>query len=631
MTQGSGFWVGPANAPDSYELVALLGAGGEGEVWRAIAPSGETVAIKIIPGPADEAWLGVLQQVMSVSHPGLARIDGYFAGGSIHRPGELHQNGPSYRYVLMEFVHGDALDQWIADNPDARPGLIKHILRPVAGALDALHQGTSSVGAVVHGDVKPSNIIVTKDGTGVLVDVGLANVGGIAATTGHTPGYAAPELIVNGEPGTVQTDSYAFVASLAASLAGGRPPIDRTGLVDLTLLRSWLAASSRLRLRPLWRRRIHAALTARPGKRPVRLQRWLDAPTRGGIAAAIVAVLIVAVATTSSALAGHDGRKRPEAVPTAPLAQAPTSTSSSASFGIEAANSEHPTKSSAKRSPSDVTFTLNSMLWPYGAGCQTVTTVSGQGRVDPRGESYEAIRGHLLQRSDAGAWLGGVVTGSFQTSAKIHIVAVRIVIIGDPGAPGFIYQPGGALPGLPVENACGTSAVPGPTPLELNEVFSVDGKRSADIGADLAAGQEADLLAHVSSCNGNARFRIAVDYTVPGSAVVRTWTDDQHTFVVYGTASGTEYDIGYETAAGTIVMTSRVVSGHQADCPGATAPTFREPKVDPASAASLTATPRTSTPQSSTKVPPPSTSTPPPSSSTPPSSDSSTSEAPSGP
>ena len=612
MSEASGFWVGPPEAPDSYQLVALLGAGGEGEVWRANAPDGTSVALKVLPASIDIPQ-DVLDGVMSIRHPGLARIAGSFVGSPRHLQRQARQYDVQHRYVVMEFVDGVPLDQWIADNPDASPGLVRKILRPVAGALDALHAGTASTGAIVHGDVKPSNIIVTKSGNGVLVDVGLANVGGVAATTGHTPAYAAPELREPGVPGSIQTDSYAFVTALAASMVGRRPPVDSAGFVEPRLLGTWLATSSRLRLRPLWRRRIQRVLTARSGRRPTRLQRWLDAPTRGAIAAAVLAVAVVAVATTASAIGGGGHTKHEASVPTAPLASAPTSTSSAASFGVDAESSvnsptKHP-KSSASASPAS--FVVNYTVWPATSGCTSDSPIaSGPGRVDATGKQYEGFAYSLLNQPDGGPWLGGMLTTSYTSSVKIHIQDVRIAIDGDPGPPGFIYKAGGPLPGVPLGDVCPTSAVNSVPPLILNETIDLDASRSARVGQDLAAGQPLDLFAQVSSCTLNARFHVAIDYTLPGSNSVKTWTDNDHTFVIYATASGTEYDIGYETVAGTIVMTRKTVSGHDPSCGS---PKFAAPKVDPAGAASLTASPKPSS-SHTTKPPstPPTTTTPPP-------------------
>ena len=80
------FWVGPGDAPDTYQLVTILGGGGEGDVWKAVLPLSDAgrrqVAIKIMRGtgsPDEEAqWARFGHLLQSLAHPGLVRVTGVF-------------------------------------------------------------------------------------------------------------------------------------------------------------------------------------------------------------------------------------------------------------------------------------------------------------------------------------------------------------------------------------------------------------------------------------------------------------------------------------------------------------------------------------------------------------------------
>jgi len=151
----------------SYEIVAALGAGGMGEVYRARDTTlGRDVALKLLPdvfaGDADR--VARLQReaktLASLNHPHIATIYGFEAG-----PDEA---GGRIQALVMELVEGEDLAQRISLGrlpwEEALP-----IARQIAEALEAAHdQG------VVHRDLKPANIKVRPDGTVKVLDFGLA-------------------------------------------------------------------------------------------------------------------------------------------------------------------------------------------------------------------------------------------------------------------------------------------------------------------------------------------------------------------------------------------------------------------------------------------------------------------------
>ncbi len=179
------YWMGSAKSPDTYQLISPLGGGGEGEVWKGVVPLSESgrglVAIKILPpndGEDQDSWSRYSHLLRSLDHPGLVRV----AAPGMHR------------YVVMKLVEGVTLREWLDENPEAP---ISHRLRAlmmVASALDEIHSGRQTGVPVAHGDVKPSNIIMRKDGSSVLVDLGLTTIADGQGRTGRSRPYAAPEL-----------------------------------------------------------------------------------------------------------------------------------------------------------------------------------------------------------------------------------------------------------------------------------------------------------------------------------------------------------------------------------------------------------------------------------------------------
>jgi len=286
VPENSDFWVGPFAAPETYELVAELGSGGEGQVWKGVVSLSEAgrrwVAIKILPGTGsaeeEEQWKRFGHLLMSLSHPGLVRVTEVFTGPPLHRQGVEPAQG-TMRYVVMDFVEGDTLREWIVDHPDANVAGRILQLRTVASALDEMHSGKTTEVPVSHGDVKPENIIVRSSGGTILVDLGLARLSDGTGVTGRTNPYAAPELHEIGGQATPDTDSFAFVATLAHVLTGQQPPLDPEGRLDLAELDRQLAASPVTSNRPALVEHIHNALAAAPEARPHQLSVWLNAIT----------------------------------------------------------------------------------------------------------------------------------------------------------------------------------------------------------------------------------------------------------------------------------------------------------------------------------------------------------------
>ena len=155
MALAQGARVGP------YEVLGVAGKGGMGEVYRARDTRlGRTVALKVLPAElsADsERRLRLEQEARVVSSLSSPHICTLFDVG--------HAEG--FDYLVMEFLEGETLQQRLSSGPLSRDTVLRYG-GEIAGALDAAHR----IG-VVHRDLKPGNIMLTRSGA-VLLDFGLA-------------------------------------------------------------------------------------------------------------------------------------------------------------------------------------------------------------------------------------------------------------------------------------------------------------------------------------------------------------------------------------------------------------------------------------------------------------------------
>ena len=153
-----------------YEIVAPLGAGGMGEVYRARDTKlNRDVALKILPDAfaSDPDRLARFtreaQTLAALNHPNIAAIYGIEESNPSAGSGQA-----AVRALVMELVEGEDLAAHIARGPmpldEALP-----IARQIAEALEAAHEQ-----GIIHRDLKPANIKVRADGTVKVLDFGLA-------------------------------------------------------------------------------------------------------------------------------------------------------------------------------------------------------------------------------------------------------------------------------------------------------------------------------------------------------------------------------------------------------------------------------------------------------------------------
>jgi Tol biopolymer transport system component len=217
MALASGSKVGP------YEIVAPLGAGGMGEVYRARDTRlDRTVAIKILPASvsadpvAKQRFVREAKTISGLNHPNICVL---------HDVGS--QNGVDY--LVMECVEGETLAKRIEKGPLPLDQVLK-VGAQIADALDKAHRS-----GVVHRDLKPGNIMLTPTGA-KLLDFGLAkpsiSLAGLASVTAP-----AAELSPATEPGTiVGTYQYMSPEQVGGKEVDGRSDIFSFGTVLYEML-----------------------------------------------------------------------------------------------------------------------------------------------------------------------------------------------------------------------------------------------------------------------------------------------------------------------------------------------------------------------------------------------------------
>jgi len=218
--------IAPGTRLGPFEVVAPLGAGGMGEVYRARDERlGRDVAVKVLPAAAAEhgdaavRFAKEARAASALNHPNIVVVHDVGQSGDVS-------------WVAMELVDGSSLRQVLSGE---RPPLrrILQIAAQIADGLAAAHEK-----GITHRDLKPENVVVRPDGRAKILDFGLAKSAPPAATaddetvqaTGEptapgmvlgTPGYMSPEQ-ASGRPADYRSDQFSFGSVLYEMVTGRR-------------------------------------------------------------------------------------------------------------------------------------------------------------------------------------------------------------------------------------------------------------------------------------------------------------------------------------------------------------------------------------------------------------------------
>jgi len=220
MTIAAGTHLGP------YEVLAPLGAGGMGEVYRARDPRlGREIAVKVLPedfleGEEKKARFEREAKLLAaLNHPNIAAVYSFEETGGRH-------------ILVMELIEGESLDAKIAPGPLPLEETLS-FARQIAEALEAAHEK-----GIVHRDLKPANVMVTKGGRVKVLDFGLAK---IAASGEGAPVNSSLPTDMRTQEGVVM----GTVPYMSPEQAQGRALDSRTDIFSLGVILYEMATGQR--------------------------------------------------------------------------------------------------------------------------------------------------------------------------------------------------------------------------------------------------------------------------------------------------------------------------------------------------------------------------------------------------
>lgn len=197
-----------------YTNLVEIGRGGMALVYRATAPDGRLVALKLLPphvaGDATARARFELESTLGLNHPNIVRVNRW----------GIEQDIP---FMEMDYIAGESLDRMVARAGPLPPEQVAGILIDAGRALDYAHER-----GIIHRDVKPSNIILRTDGRALLADFGVAKAIGATAYTATTVRvgsvfFMSPEQAIGAYELTKASDVYSLGVTAYYALTGRVP------------------------------------------------------------------------------------------------------------------------------------------------------------------------------------------------------------------------------------------------------------------------------------------------------------------------------------------------------------------------------------------------------------------------
>lgn len=221
--------LGPNRVVGQYQVESLLGSGAFGVVYRARdSVLDRIVALKVLrPGPvARDQVLAEARAAAALNHPNVC---------TVHAIDDSH----GALMIVMECVAGETLAERIQSGA-LTPDAVAAIGRQIAAGLAAAHAA-----GVIHGDLKPANLMVTPDGTIKIMDFGLARrhseldrpdttiewTGSSSSFLSSTPSYMAPEQ-TRGEPASAASDVF-VLGLIIYEMLTGRPAVSGNNILEV--------------------------------------------------------------------------------------------------------------------------------------------------------------------------------------------------------------------------------------------------------------------------------------------------------------------------------------------------------------------------------------------------------------
>jgi serine/threonine protein kinase len=198
---------------NQYRIEVVLGVGGMGVVYRAVDTRLQrTVALKLLRQQDDDArakdrLIAEARSAAALDHPNIC---------TVHEVGETANHT---WFIAMAHYGGETLDRVLLRGPPPLAVALNYATQ-IARGLGAAHER-----GIIHRDVKPANIIVTRDGTVKLLDFGIAQRTDNASFSRLTPGtiaYMSPEQVAN-RPADSRTDLWSVGVVLFELCTGARP------------------------------------------------------------------------------------------------------------------------------------------------------------------------------------------------------------------------------------------------------------------------------------------------------------------------------------------------------------------------------------------------------------------------